>query len=189
MLIQDRIMASHKKAVTQDYLNHAAQYYLARYASSRENLRNVLMRKVESRLKQAVKLNPDEDIHEAEYYAPLVDKTIDIFEKAGLLNDKNYAEMRTATLQARGMSGHMIRLKLSAKGIDRDMIRQILDEAAENGYDDRQAACKYAQRRKLGGYRTDGKEENHRKDLARMMRVGFSYEDSCFALNPDDWPE
>src|SRR4051794_33887978 len=91
-------------------LENAALHYVERYASSAENLRRVLQRK----LKRAV-----ED-GRAKIGADAVDALVERFRAAGLVDDAVYAEGRVASLARQGASRRAIAQRLAAKGVERD---------------------------------------------------------------------
>ena len=91
-------------------LERAALHYLERFASSAENLRRVLSRKVE----RAARHHEDIDREAA---AGWIDDLIARYRQSGLLDDKVYAEARTTSLHRRGASARKIRLSLAQKGV------------------------------------------------------------------------
>jgi regulatory protein len=139
--------------------------YLERYASSAENLRRVLRRKVDKRCR----LRGEDP---AEFYE-MIDEVVAKSLKIGLIDDTRYAEARVATLRRRGGSARAIQAKLSAKGVDRGTIAAALE--GEEG-DEAQAACAFARRRKLGPFRPGERAPYRDKDLAAMARAGFRFD-------------
>ncbi|MDR1827284.1 MAG: recombination regulator RecX [Methylobacteriaceae bacterium] len=165
---------SRRTSITGDWLKRAAVYYLARYASSEQNLRRVLMHKVEKRLRNRSREDGEAAaaVPSADEYAALVDETVDMCRTLGLINDRSFAETKISALKARGTSTRRIRQKLAFGGVDRDTIRETTEDS-----DDSEAARLFARRKKLGPYRgagTDDTPEQHRKDYAKMARAGFS---------------
>jgi regulatory protein len=152
------------RKVSSAYLERAAMSYLERYASSSENLRRVLRRKVEKRCRLR-----GEDA--AEFHS-LIDEVVAKSLRVGLVDDTRYAEARVATLRRRGGSSRAIERKLSAKGVDRTTIAVALQ--GEDG-DETAAAFALARRRKLGPYRAGERAPYREKDLAAMVRAGFSF--------------
>lgn len=106
------------RKATQKSLENAALYYLQRYASSAENLRRVLMRRVD-RSARAHDTDPEEG-------AKLVDDLVQRYRDAKLVDDAAYATMRVASLRRRGGSARAIRANLMAKGVSNDDIDQAL---------------------------------------------------------------
>jgi regulatory protein len=149
-------------------LDRAALHYLQRYAASSAQLRRVLRRRV----LRAARL---ETVDAAAAHAE-VDKLIERYLAAGLLDDRRYAEAQAGSLSRRGASRHRIRQRLGAKGVDSDLVEDALEALAEEtGGGDLAAACILARRKRLGPYRKTGDRAAHRqKDLASMARAGFS---------------
>lgn len=152
------------------YLERAALWYLERYAATNASLRRVLERKVE----RSARAHGTDATEGRKLIAELVVR----FERAGLLDDRRFAENRARSLHERGASIRAIRAKLRAKGIDADLIDIALETLGEAVGDlNESAAIRYARRRRIGPYRTPGRREEMReKDLAAMARAGFDYE-------------
>jgi regulatory protein len=107
------------RKVTPAYLQRAALAYLERYASSAENLRRVLRRKVDKRCR--LRGEDPAEFHE------MIDEVVAKSLRSGLIDDTRYAEARVATLRRRGGSARAIQAKLSAKGVDRTAIAAALE--------------------------------------------------------------
>lgn len=152
------------RKVTPAYLERAALAYLERYASSAENLRRVLRRKMEKRCRLRGE-EPDE-------FYPMIDEVVAKSLRNGLIDDARYAESRVASLRRRGGSTRAIRLKLSAKGVDRETIAHALEGEEE---DEIAAAHALARRRRLGPYRSGERKPYRAKDMASLARAGFSF--------------
>ena len=143
----------------------AALAYLERFASSADNLRRVLTRKVERRCRLREE--------EPEPFLPLVDDVVRLIVASGLVDDRRYAEARTASLRRRGGSARLIVAKLAAKGVEREVAAAAL--AGDTDADERAAAKALARRRRLGPYRTRDRTAHRDKDLAALVRAGFNY--------------
>lgn len=152
------------RKVTPAYLQRAAMAYLERYATSSEQLRRVLTRKVANRCR----LRGEDPAEFREAIDDVVAKSLRI----GLVDDARYAEGRVASLRRRGGSARAIRAKLSIKGVDRDTIAAAL-EGSEDA--DEHAALTFARRRKLGPYRPGERLPYRDKDMAALARAGFSF--------------
>jgi len=165
------------RRITKQYLENAALYYLQRYATSAENFRRVMRRKI-MRSSAFHKTDPEE-------FYPVVEDMIVRYIATGLLNDKGFAEARVSSLRRQGRSKNAIMAKLSAKGLPKTEI-----ETALAGHDDDStelaAAVKLAKRKKLGRA-TEPKERQ--KELAVLGRAGFSYEVARAALEYRDEEE
>ena len=170
------------RPVTREWLFRAAAYYLGRYASTAENLRRVLERKVASRIRD---WGDDPKAPDPEASAALVDATVAHFLELKLLDDRAFAEARLASLRRRGTSIRQVQAKLSEKGVDRELIAEVVggDET-----DDRAAALAFARRRRLGPHRLRDRTERRDRDIAAMMRAGFGLSDARHAIDrdPDD---
>jgi regulatory protein len=150
-------------------LYQAALSYVARYATSKENLRRVLWRK-----HQRYSARIGEPVIASDDLQAEIENVIERLEGLGVLDDVSYAASQAKTLRARGSSGRAIRAKLGAKGLDRETI----DAAAAEQMGDEQeltAARRYAKRRRLGSYRERPPgPDAWRRDLAALCRAGFS---------------
>lgn len=167
------------REITPKSLESAALAYLQRYATSTENLRTVLMRRV---LRSAKAHHSDR----AEGTA-WVESIIVRYRDAGLLDDLAYAQGRAASLHRRGVSLRGIRARLGAKGVaadDIDAALAHLQETCENA--EFEAACNYARRRRLGPWRAEDRSERRERDLAALARQGFAYELALRVVDADD---
>lgn len=172
------------RKITPERLANIALHYLERYASSSENLRRVLERRVYKASLHHDDLNTDTA-------AGWIDDLIKRYQDAGLLNDLTYAESRARSLMARGTAARVIRMKLMEKGVDGDTIDQALEALTEEAPDpELHAAIKLARRRRLGPYADPVKrEEKKDRDLAAMARSGFSYDMARRIIECDDKDE
>jgi regulatory protein len=139
-----------------------ALHYLGRYASSAENLRRVLTRRVRRRSpKNAVEAGP------------LIDALVARYRDSGLLDDAAYAAGRVESLQRRGASVTAMRARLAAKGVARSDIAEALARLRSHAADpDLAAACAFARRRRLGPYRHGAADRA--RELAAFARAGFT---------------
>jgi len=156
-----------RKATAQS-LRNAALFYLQRYATSAENLRRVLMRRVER-----ASLAHGSDVQEG---AEFVNEIIIRYRETGLLDDLVYAKAQTQSLRRRGNSLRMIRARLQAKGVAREDIESVLTELDLSVTDaDLSAAVIIARRQRLGPWRLSDRADRRMRDLATLARRGFSY--------------
>ncbi|WP_422038531.1 regulatory protein RecX [Roseibium sp.] len=154
------------KLPTIERLTRSAVHYLERYSSSQNNLRKVLERRV-------LKACRHHGLDPAEF-SEMIDKVLKRCVDSGLVNDRSYAETKTASLRRRGGSRRKIEAQLTQKGVDRDTIRSVLDDGAGT---EEEAAAAYARRRRLGPFRNAADRAARReKDLAAMCRAGFSFD-------------
>ncbi len=165
------------KKISKTYLENAALYYLQRYATSAENLKRILLRKVKRSC----------TFHQvpAEDFVPLVNELVARYMSVGLVDDKVFAQARVTSLRRQGHSGRSIIARLQVKGLSTAQIEAALKNVDEEHEDaEMSAAIAYARRKKLGSYRkkaiTDPKDLQ--KELASMGRAGFGYETARRAL-------
>jgi regulatory protein len=139
--------------------------YLGRFASSAENLRRVLLRRVRRRLpaeREAVALA-----------ATLIDELVARYRESGLVDDAAYAAARARARLRRGQSLRTIRAGLAAKGVGAEDAAVAIAALREDGGDpDVAAACAFARRRRLGPFRRGAGDRD--RELAAFARAGFS---------------
>ena len=138
--------------------------YLERFASSAENLRRVLRRRVRRRVS---------DDETAQRAAALIDDLVERYRRSGLLDDAAYAAARARGRLARGEPLRRIAAGLAAKGIAAEERASALDSLRETAPDpDLAAACAFARRRRLGPYRRG--LGDRARELAAFARAGFA---------------
>ena len=170
------------RKVTAQSIDAAALAYLQRFATSAENLRAMLMRRVR---RSALAHDDDPAIG-----AKWVDLLVERFLRAGLLDDASYAAARVVAMHRRGASLRGIRAWLAAKGVaaaDIDLALDRLD--AEAGNSGLRGAYNYARRRRLGPWRSAGRKARRDRDLAALARQGHGYDHARIvidALDPDE---
>ena len=163
-------------------LERAALHYLARYATSAENLRRVLQRRVE---KSARFCGTDRQEGSAQIEAILAKLTA-----VRLLDDAAYARARAITLFRRGLPRRGIKAMLHAKGVAGAHIDEALAAVeAETGDPDLAAALAYARRRRIGPYRPESERGRSRhRDLAALSRRGFDVDTVRRVIDAMDLP-
>lgn len=160
------------KKITYQYIQNAAYRYLERYATSEENLKFILRRKVERIVvnhKDSEKIRQDA----AQWIEDVVQKAV----KIGLVDDLLYATSKMNTFMASGNSISIIKNKLRAKGVQQEVIAAVIEAAKEQEPDiNFKNAIKYAKRRRFGPFRVrEPEERTSDKEKAAMARAGFSY--------------
>lgn len=154
------------KIPTEERLTRQAVYYLERYATSLDNLRRVLERKVQ----RAARAN-DRDPKD---FSTMIDTVLAKCERSGMVDDNAFAQAKVASQRRRGASRRQIEAKLRAKGVSADVVNKAL---ADHQSDDWSAAIRLAQRKRIGPWRTRGSRADHRdKDLAALCRAGFGFD-------------
>jgi len=145
-----------------DLLERWALHYLGRYASSAENLRRVLTRRVRRRSPDAV-----------QPAAALIDALVARYRESGLLDDAASAAGRVQSLHRRGESMRAMRARLAAKGVSAaDAADAVSGLRAAAPDPDLAAACAFARRRRLGPFRRTAAD--HARELGAFARAGFS---------------
>jgi regulatory protein len=153
--------------INRELLERWAVFYLARFASSAENLRRVLLRRVRRRAPL--------DREAAARARALIDGLVADYEEKGLVDDRAYAQGRARSLLRRGASPSATLMKLRAKGVAPEIAKGALGalEAESGELDlDLAAALAFARRRRLGPYRRA--EGERTKELAAFARAGFA---------------
>lgn len=145
-----------------ELLERWALGYLGRYASSAENLRRVLIRRVRRRFPGA-----------AQQAAAPIDALVDRYQRSGLLDDAAYAAARVGALHRRGDSLQAIRARLAAKGVGASDLADAVSALCATTPDaDLVAACIFARRRRLGPFRRGAADPG--RELAAFARAGFT---------------
>ena len=141
--------------------------HLERYASSAENLRRVLERRVNRRLG-----SDDEAVRVAR---DLIEELVARYRASGLLDDAAYAAGRARRGVARGRSLRRIAAGLAAKGVGAVDAAAAVAALGDGVADpDLAAACAFARRRHLGPYRRDPlAAADRRRELAAFALAGF----------------
>jgi regulatory protein len=148
-----------------ELLERWALSYLGRFASSAENLRRVLLRRVWRRSP----LTPDA----AQRAAALIDDLIECYRRSNLLDDAAYAAARVHTLHRRGESATKIRARLAAKGVESSVAAEAVQALRREAADpELAAACAFARRRRLGPYRRSAADT--KRELGAFARAGFA---------------
>jgi len=155
------------KKVTKQRLKNVALYYLKRFESSTDNLRQVLQR----RIIDYAYHNPDWDKAEALRW---VDELLDDFVAYGYLNDNRYTEIKVKNYISAGKSMRYIRAKLKQKGIKESQINDALQDSEYNQFD---AVLLLAKKKRIGPFRKQEERNDFRqKDLGILLRAGFDYD-------------
>lgn len=155
------------RKITKQRLLNIALYYVQRFETSLQNLRDVLRRRV----KDYAFYNPDFNSSEAEGW---IEEILSDFQKRNYVNDSRFAELKIRDYLALGKSENYIRLKMAQKGIDDDLVEAVL---AEQEFDPFQNALKLAKKKRIGPFRAlEMRSEFRKKDMAVLARAGFDYD-------------
>ena len=156
------------KKISKQRLKNIALYYLKRFESSVENLRQVLKRRTDDYAYHNTEFN------KSEAYA-WIEEILSDFERLKYLDDARYTEIKIQGYLNAGKPARYIKAKLQQKGIKADLIDDILAEQTYNPFD---MALKLAKKKKIGPYRkdADARKTNRQKDMATLIRAGFDYD-------------
>lgn len=137
---------------------YAAFFYLGRNALTEHQLREKLQRK--------------------EYSPEIIDKTLEYMLELGYINDRDYAERYTKDAVNFKKHGMMrIKLDLRRKGIDPDLIDEVLEELEIDTTD----ALNHLIEKKSAGL--DLKDRKHKARLVNfLLRRGYKYDEINTAL-------
>lgn len=158
-----------------EYLDRAASYYLGRYATSIENFRRILHRKL---LRKGAY-----DVFDETVVRGWIDSAVNKYVDLAILDDQTYAVQKARSLHNRGKSQRAIKGWLRDKGIDANASTRALEILREECSDlDLAAAIQVAKRKRLGPFRRDPSGSGGRpeqsiitKELGALARAGFSY--------------
>ncbi len=171
------------KVVTADLLRRQALRYLDRFAATTLKLRRHLFNKNA----KAIEFH-DQD---PEAVQLLIDQEIEKLEKAGILDDQEYASGKARSMARQGKSGLQIGMKLGSLGFNEEQSDHALERLREEeGYTERKAAAKYIRKRRFGPFKPlETRDERLQKELASLVRNGFEYSMAKSLLlleNPED---
>lgn len=169
------------KKITKQRLKNIALYYLKRFESSVENLRQVLKRRTNDYAYQ----NPEFNKNEAYTW---IEEILSDFQKLKYLDDNRYADIKIRSYLNAGKPARYIKIKLQQKGVSEYLIDDILSEQSFNPFE---MALKLAKKKKIGPYRKDEelRKANRQKDLATIVRAGFDYDVACEVINANIYEE
>ncbi len=137
--------------------------YLSKYDSSRNNLVNVLKRKI-------LRLNVTDS--EKKKLIVIIESIILKLEKNKFIDDDRYSSTKILSLSNSGRSKNFIFNYLIKKGVSKSQIQNNLNlmQQDKNNWE-LESAKIFAKKKKLFE-----KNENYEKKLAKMARAGFSYD-------------
>jgi regulatory protein len=142
-------------------LERLATRYVARYATTRVKLITYLKRKAQQRG------------YEGDT-STIIESIVDKMERLKWLDDTQYAQSKIQSLARKGYGVRRITQSLHHAGIARNEQQNAFESA---NYSPLEAAHAYARRKKLGPYADkSASPEDMKRDLARMLRAGHSYE-------------
>ena len=149
---------SPRPPLDREKLERLALHYAGRYGTTRAKLAGYLRRKVKER-------GWDE-----EATPPPIDAIVARFAELGFVNDKAFAEARSAALQRRGYGERRIADALRASGVDEEDGAAARAQAADGAW---AAALRFAERRRIGPFASEPLDRAAReRAFAAMIRAG-----------------
>ena len=137
--------------------------YLSKYDSSKNNLVNVLKRKI-------LRLNVTN--FEKKKLIDIIESIILKLEKNKFIDDDRYSSTKIVSLSNSGRSKNFIFNYLIKKGVSKSQIQNNLNLMKQDNDDwELQSAKIFVKKKKLLE-----KNESYEKKLAKMARAGFSYD-------------
>ena len=137
--------------------------YLSKYDSSKNNLVNVLKRKI-------LKLNVTN--FEKKKLIDIIEGIIFKLEKNKFIDDDRYSSTKIVSLSNSGRSKNFIFNYLIKKGVSKSQIQNNLNSMDQNNDNwELESAKIFVKKKKLLE-----KNESYEKKLAKMARAGFSYD-------------
>ena len=138
--------------------------YLSKYDSTKKNLERVLRNKIR-RINNA---NKDEKF----ILFKLIFKIIEELESKQILNDERYTDKKIIYFSSQGKSKRFIKNYLMQKGIEKNLMDNLLKDFELNNPDWELNSAKIFVRKKI---LSSNNEKNTEKKLAKMARAGFDY--------------
>ena len=154
-------------------LNKYAINYLSKYNTSKKNLEKILRNKIR-------RMNLEKKEKFVLYNS--IESIITELESKKIINDKYYTESKIRNFSLQGKSKYFIKNYLILKGIEKDLIRDTLQNFELENPDWEMKSAKIFIRKKRLGVK-DAK--NMKKDLAKMANAGFDYNISKKTLGFD----
>jgi regulatory protein len=165
------------RKVTEQRLWNVSLFYLRRFPASVAGVRRMLDRRVRRWVKEGAEVVGDPPA--------LITAIVERLARAGYLDDEKLAMNKVASLRRSGASARAIGVKLSRAGISRELSRRA---AAEEPTTDAEAVWTWARRKRLGVFRTAGREARREKDLAALVRAGFSFRQAREVVDAEEPP-
>lgn len=164
-------------------LKEAALAHLARFATTRQSLRQMLQRRIRRWGIRAIRAGmfAEEVAAHEEACQPLVEQIAEEMDRLGAVDDAAFSRSRSRNLARSGRSRRAVQAHLQGKGVDGETARQAMDESlGEVGEEqahqaELSAALILARKRAVGPFhRPDRPEKERMKVLAIFARNGFS---------------
>lgn len=165
------------RKITKQRLKNIGLYYLKRFESSEDNLRQVLRRRVND----YAYYNPD--FNKTEAYG-WIEEVLSDFIGWKYIDDERYASLKARDYLNAGKPERYIKAKLKQKGVDENIIAEVL---SKQEYDSKEMALNFAKKKKIGPFRPDeeSRKLNRQKDMGTLIRAGFDYDTAAEVLGEE----
>lgn len=173
-----KIKVRKPKPLTKERLEFLALRYVTRYSATRGMLGRTLQRHID----KTTYADKDYDKNTAMQWK---DAILNRYEEKNWINDGDLTKRYIEHAQHSGVSKQKMQQKLLGKGVDKNLIKEKMMEAVDEGsFDemDLKSAQIFAKKKSLGIYRKH-KDADPKKELTKMCRAGFSFETARKALN------
>ena len=152
-------------------LTNKAFHYLGRYASTSSRLKTILRKFAQRKLDRADPALLDQIIRE------VTESCV----RLGYIDDEAFIRSQFRQGLRSGFSQKRILLKLSQRGISRDLAEAVMNEQTSRAADQRNselaAALIYARKKSVGPYsRAELRPGDNHRHLARLARNGFAFD-------------
>lgn len=155
------------KTVNERRLMNVALFHLRRFSPSQASMRRVLQRRVHRWTRDGATVEGDLEA--------LLTRVLERLTTSGYLDDERLALAKVSSLRRAGTSARGIGLKLRRAGLASEHVSRA---RASEPMSDTEAVWIWARRKRLGVYRTTQRLERREKDLAALVRAGFSFRDA-----------
>lgn len=147
---------------------NVALFHLRRFSPSLAAMRRVLERRVRRWTRDGATVEGDD-------VGALLSRVMERLATSGYLDDERLAVAKVSSLRRAGTSARGIGLKLRRAGLATE---QVTRARASEPLTDTEAVWIWARRKRLGVYRTSQRKERREKDLAALVRAGFSFREA-----------
>jgi len=162
--------------ILHENLEKYAIWYLNKYFTTSENLKNILRK----RLAKITESNNSKN----KFATGLIEEILEKMKNQNFIDDQNYANVKAKGWNQRGNSVKMILANLRKKKIDDIYIKNALDDLENTLKNpDRYASFAFARRRKIGPFRNNDNQSSKKdsskikkKDMFALSQAGFGYD-------------
>jgi len=156
------------KKITKIRLQNIALYYLQRFDTSTQKLKEILQKRVNEYARY------DKEFKRNDAYQ-WIEEILEKFAEYHYLDDVRFTENKIRSYLEAGKSRRYIENKLKEKGVGEEIIAECFEESE---YDPWKVILNFARKKKIGGFREDEEKriEMRQKDMGVLVRAGFEYD-------------